>query len=170
MNKYYKYDKYKGFMVKKLPRDEVQQQALRFMTGVAEYRHCAPKSQLSLNLNTGKGKTYVTIGTIAYFGMKSLIIMYSKNLITQWKKEILETTNLKKSQVCIINGSIGIKRAIRGEYKDAVIFLITHGTIESYANQYGWEAISEFVKSIKVGIKIFDEAHQCFSNLLMIDY
>ena len=169
-NEAYKYDKYKDFRVKKMPRDEVQEKALRFMVGSGEYRSTATKSQLSLNLNTGKGKTYVAISTIAILRMKALIIMYSTTLINQWKQEILSITNLTNRQVKIISGSINIKRIMNNTNDEGVIYLVTHGTLESYAKSNGWPAVGEFVKHLKVGIKIFDEAHQNFENLLMIDF
>ena len=169
-NEAYKYDKYNDFRVKKMPRDEVQEQALRFMVGRGEYRATATKSQLSLNLNTGKGKTYVAISTIAILRIKALIIMYSTNLIEQWKNEILDMTNLTNKQVKNISGSINIKRLMNRDSDDGVIYLITHGTLESYAKTNGWEAVGDFVKHLRVGIKIFDEAHQNFENMLMIDF
>lgn len=170
VNEYNKYDKYDGFKIKNLPRDDVQKQALRFMLGKEEYRHTAGKSQLSVNLNTGKGKTYLAISTIVFSGMKSMIIMYSENLIQQWKKEILKYTNLSPKQVCIIEGSGSIHRLMTKSDNNAVIYLVTHGTLKSYGDRNGWNKVGELFKYLKVGIKIFDEAHQNFENILMIDY
>ena len=170
INESNKYDKYDDFKIKSLPRDDVQKQALRFMLGKEEYRHTAGKSQLSVNLNTGKGKTYLAISTIVFSRMKSIIIMYSENLIKQWKKEILNYTNLNQKQVCIIEGSGSIHRLMTKSDNNAVIYLVTHGTLKSYGDKQGWNKVSELFKYLKVGIKIFDEAHQNFENMMMIDY
>ena len=164
------YDKYDGFRISNLPRDDDQKKALRFMLGRDEYRHVATKSQLSVNLNTGKGKTYLAISTIVFSGMKSIIIMYSDNLIKQWQKEILKYTNLNKKQICIIEGSGSIHRLLAKNDNNAVIYLVTHGTLKSYGDKYGWDKVGYFFEYLKVGIKIFDEAHQNFENILMIDY
>ena len=169
VNKSDKYDKYDDFKIKSLPRDDVQKKALRFMLGKEEYRHVAGKSQLSVNLNTGKGKTYLAISTIVFSGMKSMIIMYSENLIQQWKKEILKYTNLNPKQVCIIEGSGSIHRLLANK-NNGVIYLVTHGTLKSYGDRYGWDKVGELFKYLKIGIKIFDEAHQNFENMMMIDY
>lgn len=170
INEHYKYEKYDGFKISSLPRDDVQRQALRFMLGKGEYRHVAGKSQLSVNLNTGKGKTYLAISSIVFSGMKSMIIMYSENLINQWKKEILKYTNLKPKQVCIIEGSASIHRLMAKSDNQAVIYLVTHGTLRSYGERNGWNKVSELFKYLKIGLKIFDEAHQNFENMMMIDY
>lgn len=169
INESYKYDKYSDFKIRNLPRDDVQKQALRFMLGKEEYRHVAGKSQLSVNLNTGKGKTYLAISTIVYTGLKTMIIMYSEDLIRQWKEEILKYTNLNQKQVCIIEGSSSIHRLMTKD-NPGVIYLVTHGTLKSYGDRYGWDKVGELFKHLKIGIKIFDEAHQNFENLMMIDY
>ena len=170
VNEYYKYDRYNDFKIKFLPRDEDQKKALRFMLGKEEYRHVATKSQLSVNLNTGKGKTYLAISTIVFSGIKSMIIMYSDNLIKQWKDRILEYTNLNEKQICVINSSSIIHRLMTKKDNDAVIYLVTHGTLKSYGDRYGWDKVGELLKHLRIGIKIFDEAHQNFENLLKIDY
>lgn len=169
VNESYKYDKHDDFKIRNLPRDDVQKQALRFMLGKEEYRHVAGKSQLSVNLNTGKGKTYLAISTIVYTGMKTMIIMYSEDLIRQWREEILKYTNLNQKQVCIIEGSSSIHRLMAKD-NTGVIYLVTHGTLKSYGDRYGWDKVGELFKHLKVGIKIFDEAHQNFENMMMIDY
>lgn len=166
----YKYETYNNFKIKSLPRDDDQKKALRFMLGKEEYRHTATKSQLSVNLNTGKGKTYLAISTIVFSGIKSMIIMYSENLIQQWKREILKYTNLNPKQICIVEGSGSIHRLMAKKDNDAVIYLVTHGTLKSYGDRNGWDKVGELFKYLKVGIKIFDEAHQNFENILMIDY
>ena len=170
VNDYTKYEKYNDFKINSLPRDDEQKKALRFMLGKGEYRHTATKSQLSVNLNTGKGKTYLAISTIAFSGIKSIIIMYSDNLIKQWKKEILKYTNLTNKQICIIEGSGSIYRLLNKGHDDSVIYLVTHGTLRSYGERNGWDKVGELFEYLKVGIKIFDEAHQNFENILMIDY
>lgn len=170
VNESIKYEKYNDFKIKSLPRDDDQKKALRFMLGKEEYRHTAGKSQLSVNLNTGKGKTYLAISSIVFSGMKSIIIMYSENLIQQWKQEILKYTNLNSKQVCIIEGSGSIYRLLSKNDNNAVIYLVTHGTLKSYGDKNGWNKVGELFEYLKVGIKIFDEAHQNFENILKIDY
>lgn len=151
------------------PRDDIQKQALRFMVGVGEYQSNQNKSQLCLNLNTGKGKTYVSIATICYFQIKTILIMYSTYYIEQWRDCILEYTNLKSKDIKIINGSAGINRLLNKGKDDASIYLVTHSTLERYGTTYGWEKIGELFDILGIGIKIYDEAHQNFDNITLID-
>lgn len=167
------FDVYKDIKIKFLPRDDLQKEALRFMLGKKEYYATATKSQLSVNLNTGKGKTYISVATFAYTGIKTMIITYATNWLLQWKEKILEYTNLQEKEICFITSSnmifrlMGMKEHQIKKYK---IFLITHATIKSFGDKNGWDKITELFKKLKIGIKIFDEAHMNFSNMLMIDF
>ena len=172
-NKYNKFDKYDDIYIKYLPRDDVQKKTLRFMLGKGEYNSNAAKSQLSVNLNTGKGKTYVSIATMAYLGMKSIIITYSKEWLKQWKDRILEYTNIKPKEIYNIDGSIAIHRLLRKsteEIKSIKIFLVTHATIKSYGDKNGWENVRELFEYLRIGLTFYDEAHLNFDNMCMIDF
>lgn len=172
-NMYNEFDRYDDIMIKYLPRDEVQKEALRFTLGKDEYRSTATKSQLSVNLNTGKGKTYVSIATASYFGIKSAIITYSRSWLEQWRKCILEYTNITNKEIYLIDGSpsiIALLNKSESAIRKIKIFLITHSTIKSYGDAHGWYEISKLFQHLKIGIKIFDEAHLNFENMCMIDF
>lgn len=170
---YYKFDRYYDIKIKYFPRDDDQKKALRFMLGKGEYLETQTKSQLSVNLNTGKGKTYVSIATIAYTGIKSIIITYSKSVLNQWKKCICEYTNITNREIFEIEGSGSIYRLLNkseAEIKKIKIFLVSHSTIRSYAESHGWESIGELFKYLRIGLKFFDESHQNFDNMCNIDF
>lgn len=172
-NKYNKYDKYDDIGVKYLPRDEDQKQALRFMVGSGEYLETQSKSQLSVNLNTGKGKTYVSIGTMSILGIKSMIITYSKSVLDQWRRAIIQYTNITDKEIFSIDGSGSVFRLLtksEEEIRNIKVFLVTHGTLKSYGDSYGWDKITELFEYIKVGLKFYDEAHTNFDNMCMIDF
>lgn len=167
------FDIYNDIKIKFLPRDDLQKEALRFMLGKKEYKATATKSQLQVNLNTGKGKTYISVATFAYTGIKTMIITYATNWLIQWKEKILEYTNLHEKEICFITSSnmiyrlMGMKDQQIRKYK---IFLVTHATIKSFGDKNGWDQVTDLFKKLKIGIKIFDEAHMNFSNMLMIDF
>ena len=73
------------------------------MCGVNEFEENEDATQLSTNLNTGKGKTYCSIATIAFYKIKSMIITASNTLLSQWKDEILKYTNLSEKDVIQID-------------------------------------------------------------------
>lgn len=157
-------------MIKVLPRDNVQKEALRFMLGEGEYIKNKAQSMLSVNLNTGKGKTYVTVATIAYMSIKSIIIASSVDWLNQWRDRILEYTDIKSNEICFISGSANINKLIKkgpGEFK---IFLVTHSSLKSFGTKNGWDKVSELFKTIRVGIKVYDECHLAMDTMSMIDF
>lgn len=177
--KYYKrennhpYKTIDDIRIKNKPRDEQQQEALRFMVGVNEYEDNQSCNQLSVNLNTGKGKTYCSIATIAFFKIKSMIITGSNTLLSQWADEIVRYTNIGYDEIMHISGSDSINMILLGKSKKAEkckIFLCTHGTLKSFGDTYGWEKVYLLFEILGIGLKFFDEAHTHFENMLMVDF
>ena len=158
--------------IKYLPRNDVQKESLRFMLGEGEYKTNKMRSQMSLNLNTGKGKTYVSIATIAYECIRSIIITYSNGWLKQWKDCVLEYTDMSAKDVYQISGAQAIDMILSGKsiHNNHNIYLITHSTITSYASSHGWDKITELFKVLKIGMKFYDEAHLNFDNMCMIDF
>lgn len=173
VNKYDEFQTYEDAMIKYLPKDEVQKSALRFMVGKDEYYKNQYKSQLSVNLGTGKGKTYLSIATLTYLGIRGIVIASITEWLDQWKNRTLEYTDMNPKDIYFISGSANISRLFRMTDKQLErykLFLVTHSTIQSYASSNGWESIGELFKKLKIGIKIFDEAHLDFNNICMIDF
>lgn len=172
-NAYDKYHVYEDAMIKYLPRDEIQKEALRFMLGKDNYYKNQYKSQLSVNLGTGKGKTYVSIAMLMYTGIRGIVIASSTDWLRQWKDRTVEYSDINQKDIYIISGSSNISRLFRmtdsqlDRYK---LFLVTHDSLRNYGNTYGWNKIGELFKKLKIGIKIFDEAHLDFNNICMIDF
>lgn len=157
-------------MIKNMPRDDEQREALRFILGKAEYHNNSTKSQLSINLNTGKGKTYVTVAAISYWLVRSMVIASTKGIINQWKDRIEEYTDIKSREIYIIEGSDSINKLYNRDIGKYKIFLASHATLKSYGDKNGWDKIGELFRYLKIGIKVYDEAHQNFDNILKIDY
>lgn len=159
--------------MKVLPRDEQQKEALRFMVGVNEYSDNYQEPQISVNLNTGKGKTFCSIATIAALKIKSIIITASVTLLKQWKLNILEYTNLKDKDIYFLEGSNTLNMIAQGKSKrgqNSKIFLCTHATLRSFGETYSWDRLNNVFKELGIGIKFFDEAHTNYDNMLMIDF
>ncbi len=173
-NSYNKFDYYgDDIKVKYLPRDEDQVEALQFAVGRGKYYRNDAKSQLCINLNTGKGKTYVSIGTMAITGIKSAVITYSRSVLLQWKKCIMEYTNIDSKEIYEITGSPAIYSLLvkkPEQIKKIKVFLVTHGTLKSYGDTKGWNALTELFEHLRIGLKFFDEAHTNFENMCMVDY
>lgn len=167
-----KFERIPEVYIKYLPRNDVQKESLRFMLGEGEYKDNKMRSQMSLNLNTGKGKTYVSIATIAYERIRSIIITYSNGWLKQWKDCVTEYTDMSSKDVYQISGAQAIDMILSGKsiHNNHNIYLITHSTITSYASTHGWDKITELFKVLKIGMKFYDEAHLNFDNMCMIDF
>lgn len=170
----YPYMNINNIYMKYKPRDEEQVKILQFMTGAsAEWEDNKYQSQLSVASFTGVGKTYCSVATIAYYKIKSIIITASNSLLKQWNDNILEYTNLRQSDIFRINGSDLCNMILSGNSRkaeNASIYLCSHGTLRSYGERYGWDKVGELFKFLGIGLKFFDEAHQNFENMLMIDF
>lgn len=157
-------------MLKYLPRDDVQKEALRFMIGVEEFENVKTASMLSVNLNTGKGKTYCSIATMAWLNMRSMVITSTIGWLNQWKDFILEYTNIKKDEIYYISGAASIQKLFKRDASKYKVILVSHNTIKSYGDNYGWNKVGELFLYLKIGIKFYDEAHLNFENMCMIDF
>lgn len=163
------YDKLDTIKLKYLPRDNVQKEALAFMFGEKKYLSNKKKSQLSVNLNTGKGKTYCSIATSALYSLRSMIITSSIDWLMQWKKCILEYTDVLESEIYMLVGSASIHRLLKRDISQYKFILASHDTIKSYGDKNGWDKISELFKYTRIGIKYYDESHLNFDNMAKID-
>ena len=159
--------------IKYKPRDEEQEEALKFMVGLDPYKENLYLPQLSVNLNTGKGKTYCSIAAISFMRIKSIIITGSNSLLSQWKDNIKEYTDLEDKDIMFISGSQMMNMILHEKSKvakEAKIFLCTHATIRSFCETYGWTKLKDIFIALGIGMKFFDEAHTNFDNMLMIDF
>ena len=159
-------------MMKKMPRNDRQYEALQFMLCKDKYSINSNKTQFSVNLNTGVGKTYCAVGTLSYLGIKTIIITSQSGILRQWKEKILEYTTLDSSEIVQLEGSSSLNRIIAGKstIADKSVYLVTHSTLLSFANSNGWENVGKLFEVLGIGIKIYDEAHQNFTNTCMIDF
>lgn len=151
------------------PRDNIQIDAINFLTSQKGFKKGLSYSQFGLNLDTGDGKTFCTIYAMMYYKMKSIIITHKQKIKEQWIDSILKMSNVDPSRICDIEGSETIDAILQGKI-EADFYFVNHQTINSYARIHGWQEIRKFFIKIRVGIKVIDEAHKFFENSLMIDF
>lgn len=156
-------------MLKYKPRDEIQQEAIRFMLSIDKYSRNKNHTMLSVNLNTGKGKTYCAIATASYLGFRSAVITDSIGWLEQWRKFFVEYTDIKDDEIYLISGAPSLMKLFNRDINKYKVILSTHSTLKSIGDSQGWDKISEFFKYCQIGIKFFDEAHLNFDNMFQID-
>lgn len=153
-----------------VPRDDTQVQAIQFLVGEGKYSQNRHKSQIFLNLLTGKGKTYCTIYASAFFRIRTIVIASNTEWLKQWKNFILEYTDTKATEIFTIAGTAAIRRIDKYGIDNIKYILVTHSTIRTYASNHGWEAVTDLFKRLRIGFKVYDEAHLDFSNICNIDF
>lgn len=152
------------------PRSRIQSEAVDFLTGEGRFSTALNYSQQSLNLDTGDGKTIAMILAIAKtYKTRTILIVHQTKLKEQWMREFMKASTLTEDRFCDLVGTESMI-AVMTENIDADVFFVNHQTIHLCASKYGWDFIKEFFKKIKVGVKIYDEAHKYFSNIMMIDF
>lgn len=151
------------------PRNDIQIKSLAFLTGEGKFKYTQEYSQLSLNLDTGDGKTYCVIASLCLHKMKAIIVTHTENIKDQWKKSLVKFTNIDPRRICDLSGTKAMEDVLKENSKAYDMYLVNHGTIQSYAKKHGWENLNRFFEHIKVGIKVFDEAHLHFKSIMNID-
>lgn len=161
------------FTLKTMPKSDIQKKSIAFLLGEEDFKYTKKYSQQSLNLDTGDGKTYCVIASLTFMRTKSIIITHTESIKKQWKESLTKFTSLSEPYICNISGSSVIDRLIKqiesGKNLPYKVYLVNHATIRSYAKTNGWESITKLFQLLKVGVKVFDEAHLEFENLVRID-
>ena len=155
--------------LKTMPRDDIQKESIAFLLGKNNFTYTKKYSQLLLNLDPGVGKTYITTASLTIFGERAIIITHSDKIKLQWYETFVNMTDLVDSQICDIYGSKAIDILMEQRDPKYKVYLVNHQTIHSYAKKNGWNDIHELFKHLKIGVKIFDEAHLNFENVIKID-
>ena len=155
--------------IKYTPRDDDQKEAIKFIMGMDKYYYTRENSMLSLNLNTGKGKTYCTIAAIALRGLRTIIITDTTGCLEQWYNFFREYTDIDESEICWITPNNIRRLEANCQTHRHSIYLALHSTIRAYSNRMGWEGVSSLFKAMKVGIKVYDESHLDLDNMFCID-
>ena len=165
------YDKVNDVMIKTLPRDDRQKEALCFMLGeTVQYKQNKYRSQLSVNLPTGAGKTYCGVASSAYVSERSAILTSSIDWLNQWKKCILEYTDIKPREIYFISGTPSIISILNKDMSQYKMILISIATIKAYGEANGWDEVSKLFKYLKIGRKYYDECHLMFDAMCKIDF
>jgi len=152
-----------SYQMKHGPRDELQEKAIAFlMTMKKDY----DVRERLLSLATGKGKTYTTINAIAKLNKRPMIIVDTSELALQWKREFLSHTNLKDEDIVIISGEASVVKEIKSQ--NGKVYIGIHRTLTNMLSD-DLNSINNLMNKLKIGIRVFDEAHVNFNNVCMIN-
>lgn len=159
-----------SFKIKSPPRDDIQRKALSFLVGENGFNYTKNHSQLSLNLPTGDGKTYCCIAAMTFLSMRTLIVTHKDSIKQQWIDSLYKFTTLDKEHICDVDSSKKIDTLIKNKSKIKYkVFLINHRAIHSYCKKHGWDKLQSVFEALGIGLKIYDEAHKEFANIMRVD-
>lgn len=144
------------------PRSKIQEESIKFLQ---EDEH-----QLALNLSTGLGKTYCVAYTSTLLNEKVIIITPNESLKQQWISTYHKMFDYRPKNLMNIAGSNIIDSIMNDLIEPADIYFVNHQTLRSYMTQNNGYMLHKFFKKIKVGIKVYDESHMEFLNILLIDF
>lgn len=152
---------------------DIQKESVRFLAGIEEYGRMSGESQLVLSLPPGIGKTYCAIAACSILQTKVMVIVGTDDLRKQWKEKIVEYTKLPNQSICAISGSKTLdmlEEAKETKIANYAFYITTHSTLRSYMKNRGFNALNQLFIKMGVGVKIVDEAHLQYLNILNIDY
>ena len=164
-----KYSSFKKYDIIIKPKDDLQLEVIDFLTSRGKFMNGNLYSQFGLHTNTGTGKTYCACNSILQMRIKTIIITHQDKIKNQWIETFKKISDIPENELININGTTVMDKIIEEKF-DGSIYFVNHQTINNYAKINGWDGLREFFKKTKIGIKIYDEAHKFFSNILMIDY
>ena len=105
-------------------------------------------------------------------GDRTLIITPNESLKQQWIKTYNTMFDYRPKHLLNIAGSNVIESIMddRRDIDDVDVFFVNHQTLRSYMTNTNPYQFHNFFKKLKVGIKVYDESHMEFGNILLIDF
>ena len=115
--------------------------------------------------------TYCTGYGIGLYKKKALIIMHRDNLRAQWNESLYMMNGFDHAHVHEIDTTQELYNIAHGDYdNDYDIYLITHATFRAGLKRIGDIKLAQNIcKVLGIGIKVIDEAHLEFKDILLLD-
>jgi superfamily II DNA or RNA helicase len=103
---------------------------------------------------------------------RTIIITPNESLKQQWIKTYNTMFDYRGKQLMNIAGSNVIEGIMNDniDIENTDVFFVNHQTLRSYITSTNGYQFHNFMKKIKVGIKVYDESHMEFGNILLIDF
>lgn len=152
------------------PRDKLQEDIIDFFIGRRAHADNAKRKQLLLPAGTGTGKTFTSSYAACSIGIKTIIIVHRGNLIKQWGNTLVNMHGMPSKRIRLLSTQDLYDAALDRHQFDADVYILTHQTF-----RFAMKAINDFrlcgqiFKHLKIGLKIIDECHLEFANIILID-
>jgi len=103
-----------------------------------------------LQLEPGSGKTVISIAGICGIGKKTIILTHKLSLVSQWKNEILNFTNLSEDDIGLLK-----TKKFSTIFKKPIII----STVQTIISGLNNKKFVEELLNCNIGVAIFDECH-----------
>lgn len=144
------------------PRDKIQEESVKFLQG--------PEHQLALNLFMGLGKTFCVAYASTMLREKVIVITPNESLKQQWISTYHKMFDYRPKNLINIAGSNIIDAIMDDAIDPGDAYFVNHQTLRSYMTSTNGYNLHKFFKKINCGIKVYDESHMEFANILLIDF
>ena len=103
---------------------------------------------------------------------RTIIITPNESLKQQWIKTYNTMFDYRGKQLMNIAGSNVIEGIMNDniDIENTDVFFVNHQTLRNYITSTNGYQFHNFMKKLKVGIKVYDESHMEFGNILLIDF
>lgn len=146
------------------PKSTIQEEAISFLNKMKTKNG---SKQMFICLATGSGKTFVTITMIGILRKKAMIVVDSIDLANQWKREFLKHSNIAEDKIKILSGKESVQDAIENN-KNYYVYIAMHRTLGMLMEEDP-HSINLLCTKLKIGTRVFDEAHVNFKNICQIN-
>ena len=101
---------------------------------------------------------------------RTLIVTPNTGLKNQWIKTYKTMFDYKSNELIDIAGSPVMEAMLDGDVRPADVYFVNHQTLRSFIASHGPYKLKEFFQKLGAGIKVYDESHMEFANILLIDF
>ena len=144
------------------PRNNTQSQIISYTVS-----NSTKYSQVAIIAGTGVGKTFCAISAAVKLGTRILVVSHSSKLRSHWGAKLKEYTDLRESDIAIVDKSKQLIKIAEDPSRYKVI-VTTHNVLSSFGGRNDWNEVQETIKNLRAGTLIIDEVHRRFNNTVRI--
>ena len=123
-----------------------------------------------INLQTGQGKTVLSVYLTSVFQRKTLIVCFSTDILSQWVNTYYQKTTIDNKRVCFLDRNTILKfMKGRRDPDDYDIYVGTHALFLSIFKSEGYQLFDNLMNLLGVGMIIYDEAHRNMASIIKMN-
>ena len=101
---------------------------------------------------------------------KTMIITPNENLKQQWISTYNKMFDYRPKNLMNVAGSSIIDGLMLDAIEPSDVYFVNHQTLRSYMTSTNGYNLHKLFKKLNIGIKVYDESHMEFANILLIDF